>query len=123
MVGEAVASRIDYALPPEVALHDECVNRQPVQVAFAEELSHDAAAATGAIIGEDARRLPEVGRLGRVGTSANESNRKQKLACNKSVGDPGTSREEVEPDEGVVDGSDNQARVARSAQIALRLRS
>ena len=54
MVGEAVASRIDDALPPEVALHDERVNRQPVQIAFAEELSHDAAAATGAIVGQDA---------------------------------------------------------------------
>src|SRR6476619_8170605 len=31
MIGEAVASRIDDSLPPKVALHDERVNRQPVQ--------------------------------------------------------------------------------------------
>jgi len=32
MIGEAVASRIDDSLPPKVALHDERVNRQPVQI-------------------------------------------------------------------------------------------
>jgi hypothetical protein len=40
MVGEAIAFRVDDAFPPEVALHDHRVNRQPVQVAFAEKLSH-----------------------------------------------------------------------------------
>ena len=54
MVGEAVAPRVDDSLSPEVALHNERINRQPVQIAFAEELSHNAAAATGAIVGQDA---------------------------------------------------------------------
>ena len=45
MVGEAVASGVDDTLPTKVALHDERRNRQPVQIAFAKQLSHDAAAA------------------------------------------------------------------------------
>jgi hypothetical protein len=52
MVDEAVASGVDDTLPPKVALHDERINRQPVQITFAKQLSHDAAAALDAIAGE-----------------------------------------------------------------------